>query len=186
MPEVTVALLALDDVREMIARRLVPLTLEELDTYAAARAEDEAYTCRVDGVPVAAFGLTLYWPGVAEIWLVPTPLLRASLKSVMIHARQRLAAAIARRGLHRVQTDVLADFAAGQRFVEAFGLRAEGVVSQLDQKRRDYIRYAWTAPRDTATTEARPLPNKEEEYDRVQDENPPAPGNPEDRATAVP
>jgi hypothetical protein len=94
------------------------------------------------GVLIACCGMTIYWEGLGEVWLVLSPHARkhypelAHLTGLVLDAFQY------GYRVKRLQADVLASDVCAINFVRHYGFEAEGLMKCYDVKGRDMIRFA--------------------------------------------
>ena len=97
----------------------------------------------LDGETIfACAGVTIYWPGMGEVWLVTSQAWPRYLREIVVWTRKVLDQLQDENNLTRIQADVVSDNAAACRFVEHFGFVAEGILRKYDVLGRDCIRYA--------------------------------------------
>lgn len=106
----------------------------------------QAWTLRVDDVPVGAAGLLPLWPGVSSAWLLPSAALAQYPKSVAVAVVTHTRELIQSQGLWRVQCTVQADHVLGRRFVEWLGFEPESTMRAYGPHGEDHIGYAWIDP----------------------------------------
>ena len=90
---------------------------------------------------VAAGGIAILWPGVAEAWLIAGPL--ATQHPMFLHRTViRLLPALARDSkIHRLQVQVRANFAKSHRWVERLGFEKEAVLRRYGIDGQDMTMY---------------------------------------------
>jgi hypothetical protein len=125
-------------VRDFEARELALLT-----GYCAQLSNlPDVYTLLVDGTVVAIGGIQMQWPGMAEGFLMTTPLVEkypiAFQKAVtrIIHVFQK------RRKLLRLQVVVHIDHAVSHRWIQRLGFGPEGLMQKYGPDGNDYVLYA--------------------------------------------
>lgn len=100
------------------------------------------YTFMHQGRIIACAGVTLYWPGVGEVWATFSEWLHEYQKEVVILTGRVLDDLQAAGCLWRMQCVVAADNEVGRRYVEHFGFESEGVMRRYDPLGRDAVMYA--------------------------------------------
>ncbi len=91
---------------------------------------------------IACGGVTIYWPGMGEVWLVTSRIWTRYLREIVVWTRKLLDQLQEENNLTRIQADVVSDNAGACRFAEHFGFVAEGLMRCYDVLGRDCIRYA--------------------------------------------
>ena len=95
------------------------------------------------GEIVACFGLTLFWSGTAEAWLICSQNVRNHIRLLHV-CREALAFVRHRHDLKRIQAHVISDHDEAIRFVQHLGFKFEGRLRKYGPRGRDNDMYAWT------------------------------------------
>jgi hypothetical protein len=95
-----------------------------------------------NGELVAAGGLSLHWPGVAEAWYQVTPLAQQYRISLVRQTKIWLEELMAAKHIWRVQAIVKDHDDAGHRLMKCLGFFPEGLMTQFAQDREDCHLYA--------------------------------------------
>jgi hypothetical protein len=101
-----------------------------------------AFTGKIGNEILACAGLLKLWEGVAEAWVVTTPLVTSkplSFHRAISHSLRELTASM---GLWRVQAAIRYDHAVSIRWATKLGLRYEGDMVGYGPDRSTYQRYA--------------------------------------------
>lgn len=99
------------------------------------------FTVFVDGRVVAIAGLMGLWKGVGEVWAAFAPGGERYMKTIHRKSKEVIAEAL-NNGFWRIQTNVIAGFDKGIRWVERLGFKSEGVMRKYSPNGGDMIRYA--------------------------------------------
>lgn len=103
---------------------------------------DKSFTVFKDENPIAAYGIFIYWPGVAEIWLsLSTAFYKAKLSCIRL-LKTKLEELMVHNKLHRIHTLISAELPANQKFCAFFGFVPEGRQRKYGPWGDDYIMYA--------------------------------------------
>ena len=101
-----------------------------------------AFTCD-HGRLIACGGVTVYWEGMGEVWLVISDHAKVEHKlELVMWTKWGLDQIQAECKLRRLQADVLASDAGAISFVKHFGFKLEGLMRSYDALGRDAFRYA--------------------------------------------
>jgi len=103
---------------------------------------DKSFTLFKDETPIAAWGIYVYWPGVAEIWLSLSKGFYQSKLSCLRIFKRCLEDLMMVHGLHRIHTLISEELPVNQRFCEFFGFMPEGVQRKYGPWADNYIMYA--------------------------------------------
>lgn len=118
---------------------LVGLTSDEIADYYAHRGA--AYTGMVGDKIAGCAGVVSHWPGAGEAWAILTDVGRAHPAFIHRVVKRTLSEIIANSRLRRVQADVVAEFAAGRRWVEHLGFEFESLMPRYGPNGEDFVRY---------------------------------------------
>ena len=102
------------------------------------------WTIRYNNQIVLMGGVTPYWPGVGEGWLLPTPLLRDHKHFCIKFVLRALRSMFELHGFNRVQAAVAEDFIKARRLAGWLGLQKEGRMPHYGTDGGHFIRYAIT------------------------------------------
>lgn len=94
-----------------------------------------------DGKLFAIAGLMGMWRGVGEVWAAFAPGGERHIKIVHRTAKEVIEAAL-NNGFWRIQTNAIAGFDKGIRWIERLGFVSEGVMRRYAPNGKDMIRYA--------------------------------------------
>ena len=97
----------------------------------------DGLTLVMDDKIVCCFGYLQLFPGVAEVWLLPSVEMRNYSLSVVREVKGYLESTAEVRGWHRIQT-VTRDIPQHRKWMEVLGFTEEGTLKQYYQK-EDYI-----------------------------------------------
>lgn len=89
--------------------------------------KDFCGTAEIDGRTVGAYGLLQQRDGVFEVWTIITPELRSRPLSLFRLARKLIYHWQGKKGIRRLEANVLCSYEAGQDFAERLGFVPEGV-----------------------------------------------------------
>jgi hypothetical protein len=95
------------------------------DMYPNSLTDDYAVTGWYNGKIFGVGGATIFWDGVAELWLIYTNYTSEFPKEALTALRATVDKLIEDRDLKRVQFTVRADYPVGIRFAEALGFHNE-------------------------------------------------------------
>ena len=118
------------------------LKREERARYASFQGSGPAYTLFLNDRPIYCGGLFVNWPGVCDIWMLPSVDVIRKPIAVVKAARWMLADAIERIQPHRIQATVKASDARAVRFIEALGFEREGLMRNYSSDKTDFFLYA--------------------------------------------
>ena len=119
---------------------------ELIERGAASLAAGPAWTLCLEGRPVGCGGVVLLWPGVGEAWSLSAQGLGRHARALHRIVAERLRAAQAGHGLHRIQASVLADNTPGRRWLACLGFREEGVMRGYGPLGDDFVLVARGRP----------------------------------------
>lgn len=118
------------------------LKREERARYAWLQESGVSYTLFLDGLPIYCGGLAESWPGVCDIWMLPSVDVIHKPISVVKAARWMLDDAIEKMLPHRIQATVKAADDRAVRFIEALGFEREGLMRAFSSDKTDFFLYA--------------------------------------------
>jgi hypothetical protein len=103
-----------------------------------------AYTFVCGGQIIACAGVTIYWPGVGEVWLCPSIRWLEYKEEIVPWTRKILNQLQTENKLWRIQADVVASDARANRFIKLFGFKLETPegMKMYDALGRDCNRYS--------------------------------------------
>ena len=101
---------------------------------------DPGFACLIDGQVVVMAGITVLWPGVAQGYMVISPLIDPHTYHQAI--RQGIEAVRVQQGLWRFQVDINIGDPVEREWACLLGFHAEGVMEKYDPDGSDCIRYA--------------------------------------------
>lgn len=93
------------------------------------------------GKPVAILGGTFVNDGTIEVFGLLSDEMNTCGPSLHKEVKKLCDAAFTRFNVHRLQINVRADFLAGQRWVEHFGFKVEGLMEKFGADKEDYVLY---------------------------------------------
>ena len=118
----------------------------EIDLLSEYRAKlrdlPDVYTLLKDGRVVVIVGMHLQWPGMAEGFMITTPLVEhypIAFHKAMLRGIHTLAT---RRNLRRIQVVIHAAHPTSHKWITRLGFRCEGLMELYGPDGSDYIRYA--------------------------------------------
>lgn len=117
------------DLREFSGIGYSPDVLEKIEGMASIGV---AMTLMYDGRIVGFTGYFQLWPGVAEVWLIPTKYVKDRPLLLVRTLKRYIEGIVENLKLHRIQTTSIDD-QRHNRFLEVLGFESEGVA-------KDYIR----------------------------------------------
>lgn len=120
------------------------VSLVESRAVQAAQTNGEVLTILHGALPVAILGVTVLWPGVAEVWSIMTDDIRKVPVAFHRFCERLLRSTMKKHKLHRAQCNVRGDFTTGLRWAEALGFQREGLLRQFGPDGSDYILFART------------------------------------------
>jgi RimJ/RimL family protein N-acetyltransferase len=94
-----------------------------------------------NGQWLGAAGLRPWWPGVAEAWLLLSPVGQKKSLAVVKALKKWLEVLIETLKIHRLQAPVRADLVSGRKLAEVLGFREEATMEKYGPDRSDYICY---------------------------------------------
>jgi RimJ/RimL family protein N-acetyltransferase len=141
MREIDITVMTLQDILSVL-RETSSDEERNLATAHTRLGNGPALTFSHEGHVIACSGATIYWPGVAEVWLVPSRCWRLYAKEAVILTRSALRIFQEKFSLRRLQADVVASDATARRFVKHYGFVKEGLMRAYDVLGRDCVRYA--------------------------------------------
>lgn len=100
-----------------------------------------AFTGLIDGKVAACAGVATFWPGMGEAWAVVTELGRQHRREVHRAVKTIFGSIVRDGGYHRIQADVVANFAVGRRWAEHLGFEFESFMRKYGPRGEDYVRY---------------------------------------------
>ena len=100
-----------------------------------------AYTMIVGDSIVCSGGVIKLWQGLADAWVLATPLVQAYPKAVTKASKSKLDEWIFMMRLVRLQAIVKVDFEVGHRWIQVLGFHSEGVMRKYFGG-MDFVRYA--------------------------------------------
>lgn len=103
-----------------------------------------AYTMLVDKRVAAVGGVARIWPGLAEGWVVASPLARTSPVALTKAAIRGIAYTMQSLHLHRLQAHVKTSDKRAVRWAEFLGFKREGTLAKFGADGSDYDVYAMT------------------------------------------
>lgn len=97
----------------------------------AAVDKGDVVIIELDGLPLVMSGITVLWPGVAQLWMIGTEQLEGihdypTLRDLMIEAIQQIDDAVQTRAIRRLHVLARAEIRAHVRFARAVGFVGEG------------------------------------------------------------
>jgi hypothetical protein len=128
--------------------------LSQRDIYEADKTiEDRLITaknspnCEVESVymgdeVLAVIGLSLIWPGVAEVWAITSESISKAPISFHKAVKETLDHYMFTLRLHRVHMNVPAHFKIGQRWAESLGFHCESKLAKFGPDQSDFFQYA--------------------------------------------
>lgn len=134
--------------RDYLIGDMMQCRMREPVTYCAISPETvfskhPAWTLESDKEIIACGGAIVFWPGVAQVWLIVSPVAQnhriAFVRAVRIKFRELVKV----HGINRLQAIVNADFAEGKTFVKMFGFRCEGYMHGYLPDGGDAMLFAW-------------------------------------------
>jgi hypothetical protein len=99
----------------------------------------------ITGEPVAALGAYPMTATCAGCWAFGTKSWPLVVKDVTRHVRGIMVPRLLKQGFHRAECRALSTRADTRRWLEAFGWKAEAVLSGFGVRREDFILFAWVA-----------------------------------------
>jgi len=99
-----------------------------------------AFTGLIDGVPLAAAGLVIIWPGVATGWAFTSAMVPKYRLSFHRTIKQYLDMLVRERNLHRVQVEIPVSHTVSREWVKRLGFHEEGIMRQFGADKSDYVR----------------------------------------------
>ena len=121
-----------------------------------------AYTGVVSGKPVCCFGCIRLWPGVSEMWMLPSTGLRSVAMTFHRAAVRWLTVVMDEMELVRIQATVHTANRRALKWIESLNLECEGTLRAFGPEGADYKMYARLSDgrtfqlTETATAAARP------------------------------
>lgn len=102
------------------------------------------FTLRNEDHVIAVGGFVMLWEGVAEVWVAiqDKEFAKRHLRKVITAFQSMLDAVATSSSIRRLQCTVLADHLPSQRFIEALGFDAEGVLEGYGIDGSDHILYS--------------------------------------------
>lgn len=89
-------------------------------------------------MPIISFGLSILWPGVAEVWTFPRPSIKDHGLAVTRIVKRVLRDSIAGNNLHRVQARCAVGDDIAFNWLQFFGFKLEGKLSKYGPDMKDY------------------------------------------------
>lgn len=107
------------------------------------KSKDSYGVCLIkDGKPIAIFGISSIWKGVAHLWTVTTD---ESDKHKLLFCKYLLefySAMQSKFNFHRAQFSIKKDYEGGKRWAEFLGFTEEAVLKQYGPDKTDYVMYS--------------------------------------------
>ncbi len=94
------------------------------------------------GQVVAIAGIYVIWPGVADAFVISTPLVEKYPKAFHRAILRGLLHLCQKRHIRRLQTAVHVDHKVSRKWIKRLGFRPEGLMRAYGPDGSDYIRYA--------------------------------------------
>ena len=88
--------------------------------------------------PIISFGLSILWPGVAEVWTFPRPSIKDHGLGVTRMVKRVLRDSIEGNNLHRVQARCVVDDDTAFNWLYFFGFKLEGKLHKYGPDMKDY------------------------------------------------
>lgn len=130
-------------------RQELAATMDEFDSsriaWASARATMGFIAATDDGLPVAAVGAVLLWPGVYQVGMFATVLWPEVALGTTRHVKRWLMPAVREAGAHRVHAFSLATHHKAHRWVLRLGARCEARLSGWGKNAEDFLLFTWRA-----------------------------------------
>ena len=142
--------------------RIVPFEIEHVEYLLANPLNDSAYFPREFGAEAAAFakngfafsgienghligsaGLVMFWPGVAEAWLLASEKIEVNKTKSARAVLRELKRLISENNLHRVQAITRSDKPELAKWTAFLRMRHEGRMQKFGSDQQDYERWAW-------------------------------------------
>lgn len=118
----------------------------EIDLIKGYRAQlvnlPDVYTLLMHGEVVIIGGIHVQWPGVAEGFLITTPLVEKYVKSFHKAMIRVIEVLRQRRKLRRLQTVVNVKHEVSHGWIQHLGFEPEGIMRKYGPDGSDYVRYA--------------------------------------------
>lgn len=112
-----------------------------MDASARFHADYPASTYMVDDTPVASFGITPLWDGVAEVWAVFDDRYIRDHGVMLVRSTKQFLDDLSEK-YHRLQCFVFANNERLKKFVETFGFEQEGLMKKYGPTGDDFYLYA--------------------------------------------
>lgn len=101
----------------------------------------DATTLIFDGRIVGFTGYLEMWPGVCEVWLIPTVYIRTAIRPVSVLLRRYVESLADTFKFHRMQT-IAPNDELHNRWMKWLGFKEEGLLEQYSQSKQDYQQWA--------------------------------------------
>jgi len=92
-------------------------------------------------------GIVPVWPGVAEVWFMPTTHTKAHTRQVVKLMRVFIQNSFPAFNLHRIQASAIATNKQHCKFLRLLGFKDEGLMEKFDPLGLDHRRYSYIWPK---------------------------------------
>lgn len=130
-------------------REELAATMDEFDSsriaWASARATLGFIAATDDGIPVAAVGAALLWPGVWQVGMFATRLWPEVALGTTRHVKRWLMPAVRATGAHRAHAYSLASHETAHRWLLRLGARCEARLPGWGKGGEEFLMFVWRA-----------------------------------------
>lgn len=117
-------------------------TIEDRLILASKAPNCEVETVYLGDEVLAIIGLSVVWPGVAEVWAVTGEAISKAPVSFHKAVKETLNHYMTALNLHRVHMNVSVDYRRGQRWAESLGFHCESRMNKFGPDQADFYQYA--------------------------------------------
>ena len=141
---ITIETFKLEHIQQMKLREHDAVSIEYVKTLEDAAAiflRGPAWTVRINGEIGGAGGFVSPWPGLAEGWILTTPLILRFPKVAYTLARRFLEMARKDMGFARIEATAPIAYTVAHRWLESLGFEKESIMYSYGPNGEDFVKY---------------------------------------------